>query len=609
MASKIKNKGAKGGTTDRIKPTTGGYKPPATTASPVGLDDPKDIYFPPGTVEYGRTGVKRFGMFVLDDFLEQLQTSAKAIAVYREMSDNDAVIGSMLFAIRMLCRGTRWYVESGEKKPGKNDDDAVEFLESCMNDMQTPWVDVINEALSFLPYGWAVQEIVYKQRVGFEEQDPTKHSNFDDGRMGWRKISLRSQITLFGWQFAEDGSNDAVAMRQLSPPDFKMVDIPLVKCLHYVTDSSKGNPEGRSILRNSVEAWTIRHQLEKIEAIGIERDLVGYPVLYIPGAIMNSEAEADQATLAEYQTLVTGIRRDSSEGAILPSDTVLDMDGKPTGVKQYSLELLTSGGQRSINTSEVIKRYDTKILSTLLADIINLGHDNVGSYALADAKNNVFIMAIEAFLDIICEAFNRQAIPRLFAMNPELRKKIKKLPVLKHDHIKGTDLEVLGNYLKSLKMAGIPIVLTDEMIKYVYNAAELPEAPEDVAAQAKAQIAQQQAVKNPFMQPGQGGPGGQPGGPGGSGKPGEQFQDINPEGPAQSENPNPTGDQTLEPEDLPGNFSFSDPGGYDDFNSKKVRKMELPEDHITTSEALDKRALEILKMSSLIAEKAMRRNL
>jgi hypothetical protein len=111
------------------------------------------------------------------------------------------------------------------------------------------------------------------------------------------------------------------------------------------------------------------------------------------------------------------------------------------------------------------------------------------------------------------------------------------------------------------------------------------------------------------MQPGQGGPGGQPGGPGGSGKPGEQFQDINPEGPAQSENPNPTGDQTLEPEDLPGNFSFSDPGGYDDFNSKKVRKMELPEDHITTSEALDKRALEILKMSSLIAEKAMRRNL
>lgn len=66
-------------------------------------------------------------MFVLDDFLAELQSSAKAIAVYREMSDNDAVIGSMLFAIRMLCRGTRWYVEAGELKPSADDDEAKEF--------------------------------------------------------------------------------------------------------------------------------------------------------------------------------------------------------------------------------------------------------------------------------------------------------------------------------------------------------------------------------------------------------------------------------------------------------------------------------------------------
>lgn len=203
--------------------------------------------------------------------------------------------------------------------------------------MERPWVDVINEALSFLTYGWAVQEIVYKTRAGPEEQDPSKHSNYEDNRMGWRKISLRSQTTLFGWQFAEDGSNDVVAMRQLSPPDFRMTDIPLVKCIHYVTDSSKGSPEGRALLRNCVVSYKMRHNLEMVEGQGTERDLVGYPVLRIPGAVINGETDDERAAYAEYQSLITGIRRDSSEGVILPSDTFKDEDGRPSSIRQYDI--------------------------------------------------------------------------------------------------------------------------------------------------------------------------------------------------------------------------------------------------------------------------------
>ncbi len=53
---------------------------------------------------------------------------------------------------------------------------------------------------------------------------------------------------------------------------------------------------------------------------------------------------------------------------------------------------------------------------TVLADFILLGHQKVG--ALRSARmNGAFAMAIGAFLDIICEAFNSQGIPSLVDIN------------------------------------------------------------------------------------------------------------------------------------------------------------------------------------------------
>ncbi|WP_155274431.1 hypothetical protein [Piscirickettsia salmonis] len=43
----------------------------------------------------------------------------------------------------------------------------------------------------------------------------------------------------------------------------------------FRTTSRKGNPEGRSILRNAYQPWYYKKNLESIESIGIERNLVG----------------------------------------------------------------------------------------------------------------------------------------------------------------------------------------------------------------------------------------------------------------------------------------------------------------------------------------------
>ena len=62
--------------------------------------------------EIGRIGQKRYGGFFYEEFLKDLQ-GRKGVEVYREMSENDDVIGAILYAIEMLIRQASWMVQPG----------------------------------------------------------------------------------------------------------------------------------------------------------------------------------------------------------------------------------------------------------------------------------------------------------------------------------------------------------------------------------------------------------------------------------------------------------------------------------------------------------------
>ena len=114
--------------------------------------------------EIGRIGQRRYGGTIYEEFLHELR-GTRGIEVYREMSENDDVVGAILFAIEMLVRQCDWNVEPGGDTA--KDKEAAEFVESCMHDMQDTWTDTISEILSFLTYGWSFHEIVYKRRMGW----------------------------------------------------------------------------------------------------------------------------------------------------------------------------------------------------------------------------------------------------------------------------------------------------------------------------------------------------------------------------------------------------------------------------------------------------------
>ena len=56
-----------------------------------------------GGKEIGRIGQQRYGGMVYEEYLPELR-GKHGIAVFHEMSENDDIVGALLFAIKMLVR-------------------------------------------------------------------------------------------------------------------------------------------------------------------------------------------------------------------------------------------------------------------------------------------------------------------------------------------------------------------------------------------------------------------------------------------------------------------------------------------------------------------------
>lgn len=400
-----------------------------------------------GQLRYGTNG---YGSIFFEEFLPELR-GVKGVQAYTEMADNDATVGAILFAIEMLMRKCEFHIEPAGKSA--KDKEAAEFVESCMNDMERTWADTLSEILSFLTYGWSYHEIVYKRRVG-KTSSPITNSRYADGLIGWRKIPIRAQDTLYGWEYKDD-TDDLVGMTQQPPPSYRRVTIPIEKALHFRTRSRKDNPEGRSILRTAYRAYYFKKRLEEIEGYGMERDLAGFPVLYAPAdmEIWDDDPET-QAALARAEAIVSSIRRDAREGLVLPGGA----DGQG-----WKLELLASNSKRQFDTNAIIDRYDKRIATSVLADFVMLGQQQVGSFALADSKTKIFALAIGAYLDVICEVFNNQGIPRLIDLNGDHFKGITDYPKMTHGDIEDKDLQQFASYIK--EMVGVGVLVPDEELE------------------------------------------------------------------------------------------------------------------------------------------------
>lgn len=427
--------------------------------------------------EFGATGLRRSGGYVIEEFLPQLQ-GFKARQIYRDMSDNDPIIGGILLAFNEVMGRLDWRIDEPEDATPE-EKKAHEFIEQAFEDMETSWDTTLSSIMSMLIYGFSINEIVYKKRAG-RSVDVTRNSKYDDGLIGWRKWPTRSQDSFLRWEFDENGTVVAYIQQDIATG---MHYIPASKYLHFRTSEFKDNPEGISLLRKAYSSWYYKRRISEIEAVGIERDLAGLPVVYAPSEWFSANADDNgSASLAAVKAMVQSIKRNESEGVVIPYIT------DESGNKTLTLELLSSGGSRSFNTTEIIDRYNKMIATSMLADFVLLGQGDVGSFALGSMKIESWQMIIESFAKSIAAVINKDAICKLLRINGM---EVDNPPCLTYGEIAQADLAELGTYMKTLADAGILTPDDPDLEQWARAQGSLPPLSDDAKANSEAKAQQQ----------------------------------------------------------------------------------------------------------------------
>lgn len=333
------------------------------------------------TRELGDIGLNQSGWGeVGDEFLREWQGATEKAKRVREMLYNSPVIGALRMAVEMPIRDIDWHFVSDQ---GDNDPRLL-LLNDAREAMSHSWEDHITDALGFLWYGWSMFTITYQM---------------DGGRVLWRKFRPLAPDTLMKWQFAPDGGMAGIEQWPHLWPD----PIPIERMVIYRFRRARGNPEGESLLRPAWLPWYYVKNIQSIEAIGIERDLAGLPVMTLPEGADTSDSDDPTTDVGRARRIVRNVRADEAAGLVLPFG--------------WQFSLLSSGGGGKIDTETVLSRYNKQMLMAALSQFLALGMDNVGALATFEAAGDFFTLTLNAVADTIAETFTKFAVERLLLLN------------------------------------------------------------------------------------------------------------------------------------------------------------------------------------------------
>ena len=366
--------------------------------------------------ELGFVGTKvHQGIVKTEDYREL--DYPQAVKTFKTMG-YDGSVSAALTMLKALASSAIFEI----KVPEGASKDKAKFIEECMHDMDYTWGTYINEFLSIMQYGFAVHEIVFKQRNGFKGRK-SKSSKYSDGKIGWAKLPSRQQSSITKWHYDPKALDELIGVEQAVPiGDGRFAQgvksnsiIPIRKVLHFRHNPTHNNPQGNSPLKNCWLTWKYKSAVEEYEAVGVSRDLGGMPIIHLPPEYMSASATEEQKAVYEYmKTVVRNITANEQAGLIMPKfvDSVTKAD-------LFKFELVSGAGSsgKSYDTDAILKRYDHRILMSFLADVMIMGGDSVGSYSLASSKEAAVVKMLKWLMSEVLEVINTDLIPYTFRIN------------------------------------------------------------------------------------------------------------------------------------------------------------------------------------------------
>ncbi len=395
--------------------------------------------------EIGRTGTAYFNGVIADEYNNDLQGQA-GLTVYDKMRRSDAQVQAVLWVCELPIRSARWAVE-----PGTDDARGAEIAEAVeanlLEEMSITWDDFLRHALLMLPFGFMVFEKVWERR---------------EGGLRYRKLAPRMPQSIDKWDMEADGGLKGVQQLVWANGTFERPYIPIEKLLVFTNRKEGANWAGMSLLRAAYKHWYYKDQMYRVDAIAMERHGVGVPYVKMgaEAAVEDYEEAADilQSLHAHERSYVVG-KHCWEEFSMVGID-------RPT--------------QSVVSLKESIQHHDVMIARSILAQFINLGSTETGSYALSEDQSSFFLMALQAVANQITDVMNTYAIRPLVDVNwgPQ-----EAYPRLTYSKLEQRALSTYGDAIQKLISSGA-IVVDEGLRDTIRDLYGLPEEPDTVVLPA-----------------------------------------------------------------------------------------------------------------------------
>lgn len=377
--------------------------------------------------EIGSTSNIVVGGFINTSEYNMNLKGAKRVQTYDEMRFGDATVKSALLAVMLPILSARWRIDSVSEK--RADQQVADFVTwNIFENMTRSWREILNEILLFTVYGNMPFELVWE---------------FQNDQICLHKMSSRWPDTIQKWELSngEDG-----VIQQTTQGTF---EIPMDKMVIFVNQREGDNWEGVSILRSAYKHWYMKDKLYLIDAVATERQGLGIPMA-------RREGLANDGDNDEVERILRNIRANEEAFVISPKGWIFEFMDMKAGTTR--------------NPTPMIQHHNRQILVNVLAQFIDLGSSNVGSFALSSDQSKLFIQSLESIANYITETMNKYVIKKLVDYNFD----VEAYPKLMFDKIGTVDINNWSTALQRLMQ--IKVITPDSTLEeYARDIMDLPD--------------------------------------------------------------------------------------------------------------------------------------
>lgn len=414
----------------------------------------------------GYNGLKQISGNIFEESKLELRWPYAADTYNRMLLDPS--VASVTNFIRIMIAKAKWVAEYDEDNPQAKE--AAEFLMYCMDNMpDQTWRQFIEDLAYSIFYGFSVNEKVFTK---------VKSGKYE-GKIKWKALPSRPQSTLTGWEFTDRGELTGVkqnpAMYGIVAKEGE-VTIPISKTIHCIINKKANNPEGTASLKSCYVPWKQKTLAEELELVGMTKDLAGVVTIGVDAEYL-ARAAANPNGI-EAQNLEQMKRDAANLSAGEQTYVIQPLAYNESGKELFTFKLTGVEGQgKQYSTDTIILRKSNEIFTSFLADVLKMGQDSVGSYALSDTKNNILALSLEYYLNIFADVINRELVPQTLALNGWTFES-GEMPKITFGKIEDRNLEDLGKFIQRTMSVGA--ISSDKGLDAALKKiAELPEPDYD----------------------------------------------------------------------------------------------------------------------------------